>query len=94
MMDVNEFLSITTGIFTIILLIVGIILGIRLIQVINKADRVLDNVEAKVNSLNGVFSIVNKAGDGLEYIGNKVIDTFTSIFSRFLKKKKEEIEDE
>lgn len=77
----------------IILLIVLIILGIRLIQVLNKVDRVVDNVEEKVNSLNGVFDVVNKATDTLAVVGESVIGTIAGFVSRIFNKKLNKEED-
>ncbi len=77
----------------IILLIVLIILGIRLIQVLNKVDRVVDNVEEKVNSLNGVFDVVNKATDTLAVVGESVVGTIAGFVSRIFNKKLNKEED-
>ena len=70
----------------ILLLVVGIILGIRLIQVMDKADRILDNVEDKVNTLNGIFSVIDKATSGLDIIGNKFIGMFTDVLAKLFKR--------
>ena len=74
----------------IILLVVLIILGIRLIQILNKVDRVVDNVEEKVNSLNGVFDVVNKATDTLALVGESVVGTIAGFVSRIFNKKNKE----
>ena len=71
----------------IILLIVIIILGIRLIQILNKVDRVVDNVEAKVNSLNTAFDVVSKATDTLAVIGDSVVSGITGVVTRFINKR-------
>lgn len=90
MINVSELLQIMTSIFTIILIIVVTILGIRLIQIVNKAEQLLDDVEEKVNSLNGVFGVIEKASQGLDLIGSKFIDSITNLIYKFFKKKKEE----
>lgn len=77
----------------IILLIVLIVLGIRLIQILNKVDRVVDNVEAKVNSLNNAFDVVCKATDTLAVIGDSVVTTVTGVISKFISKKFNKEED-
>ena len=89
-MELEAFLGIMVSVFTIILLVVGIILGIRSIQVMDKADRILDNVEDKVNTLNGVFSVINKTTSGLDIIGNKFIGVITDFLAKLFKRKKEE----
>lgn len=70
-----------------VLLIVLIILGIRLIQVLNKVEKVVDNVENKVNSFNNAFDVITKATDTLAVVGDSVIGTITAIVSKIINKK-------
>ncbi len=70
-----------------ILLIVLIILGIRLIQILNKVDRVVDNVEEKVNSLNPAFDFVSKATGTLATVGESFVGAVASIFSKIFNRK-------
>ena len=79
--------------FGIILLIVLIILGIRLIQILDRCDKVIDNVEEKVNSLNGIFSVINKTSYGLSMISDKVISGVVGMVSRIFNTKKDKEED-
>ena len=58
-MTLEALLPIIINSLIIILLIVVIILVIKCIYVIDATKRVLDNVESKVNSLNGLFSIID-----------------------------------
>ena len=94
MEEMSLILGIITYIFTIILLIVAIIIGIRIIGLTDKAEIILDDVEKKVNSLNGIFNVVDKVSLGMEKIGNKITGTITNLISKVFKKKKEEEEDE
>lgn len=89
----NAILPVLLYIAGIILLIVLIILGIRLIQILNKVDRVVDNVEAKVNSLNSVFDVVGRATDTLAVIGDSIVTGVTGVISRFFSKKFNKEED-
>ncbi len=91
-MDLNVFLQVLTSVFTIALLIVGIVLGIRLIQVINKAEQVIDDVSEKIESLNGIFSIIDKASLGLNLVGSRIIDSITELIKKIVKRKKEDID--
>ena len=86
----NIILPVLLYIFGIILLIVLIILGIRMIQILDKVDRVVDNVEQKVNSLNGLFSIVDKATDGISMVTEKVVTFATNAISKIFKRKNKE----
>ena len=95
MMDfVNVFLPMTLYICGIILLIVLIVLGIKFIGVLDKVDRVVDNIEDKVNSLNTAFSLIDKTTDSIVGIGNTVLGAVNGLVSRFIRKKIYEEEDE
>ena len=94
MEELSLLLGIITNIFTIILLVVAIIIGIRIIGLTDKAEKILDDVEEKINSLNGIFNVVNKVSLGMDAIGNKITSTITNLVSKVSKKKKEEEEDE
>lgn len=93
-----SFLPIIIYILLIILLIVGIILGIKSIITINKVEKVVDDVNEKVESLNGLFQIVDFTTDKLVSITDKVVDGLSSfaskLFFRKKKNKKEELKDE
>lgn len=87
---INFVLPVLLYIFGIILLIVLIILGIRLIQVLDRVDRVVDDVEHKVNSLNGLFTIIDRTTDGLALITDRFVSAATSAISGIFKKRKKE----
>lgn len=88
MESLNLFLPVLLYTFGIILLIVLIILGIRLIMILDKFDRVVDNIEGKVNSLNGFFSIIDKATDSIALISDSVVNAVASLVFKIFKKKK------
>ena len=80
----------------IILVIVLIILAIKMIGTLKKVDRVVDDVNEKAKSLNGVFSIIDHTTDALSGFGDKIVNLVTSGINALLsikKKKKEEEED-
>ncbi|NLA33768.1 MAG: hypothetical protein GX861_02755 [Tenericutes bacterium] len=87
-------LPITLCLLSIVLLVVLIILGIKLIISINKANRVLTDVENKLRSLNNFFSIIDIFSDGLSSISNKISENIAifigNLFSKKRKKEKEE----
>ncbi len=85
---VDVFLPMLLYIFGIILLIILIILGIKLIGVVDKADKLIDNVEDKVNTLNAAFSIIDRTTDSIISVGNTVVKTISSLSSRILNRKK------
>lgn len=79
----------------IILVIVLIILAIKLIGTLKKVDKVVDDVNGKVKSLNGVFSIIDHTTDALSGFGDKIVNIISSGINTLLsiKKKKKEEED-
>ena len=89
----NLILPVLLYITGIILLIVLIILGLRLIQVLNKVDRVIDNIEEKVNSFNNVFDVVSKATDSLALIGESFVGSLIGFVSKIFSKKFKNEED-
>jgi len=91
--ELNLVLSVLLSMFGIILLIVLLILGIRLIQVLNKVDRVVDNVEHKVNSFNGLFEIIDSTTDSLVMMTDKVSGAFSWIISKIFNSKNKKEED-
>lgn len=87
-----EFLPIIIYILLIVLLIVGIILGIRFIFLIGKAEKIMDNVDKKVKSLDGFFSFVDMATDKIVFITDKVVEGITALIAKlFLKNDEEEV---
>ena len=84
-----SFLPIVIYVLLIILLIIGIILGIKSIITINKVEKVVDDVNEKVESLNGLFQIVDFTADKLVSITDKVVDGVSTLASKlFFRKKK------
>ena len=86
MSTMSAVLSVLLYTFGIVLLIVLIILGIKLIYLIEKADRVLTRMEDRMNSFNGVFTAFDrinntivKLTDGFTF---SVIDKISKIFRK------------
>lgn len=85
-----------------ILLVTLIILSIKLIKTINRMNKVVDDVEVKVKSLNGFFSAVDFMTDALSGLSDRIVEVITTSISNFFtkkklkreKKKEEELEDE
>ncbi|HJJ17090.1 MAG TPA: hypothetical protein OIM63_03250 [Bacilli bacterium] len=89
MLFLQEFLPIIIYFLLIILLIVGIILGVKAIKAIEKVEQVVDDVNKKVESLNGFFSVIDFTTDKIVSLSDKLIDLIVNGFSKlFFKKKK------
>lgn len=76
------YLPIVVYILLIILLIIGIVLGVRLINAMDKVDEVLNNVQKKVNSLNGLFSVIDFTTDKISAFSDRVVNTLSGFISR------------
>lgn len=87
------FLPLVIYILLIILLLVGIILGIKTIITMNKVEKVVDNVNEKVESLNNVFNLIDFTTDKLAAFTDRIVDIVGTIFSKLLFKKKRKKDD-
>lgn len=81
-----------------VLLVVLIVLGIKLINTINKTNIILEDAYNKTKSLNGLFNIIDSITDTLSTVSDTLVNSITNIvgkvFRRSNKKKKEIDEDE
>ena len=87
-------LPIIIYILLIVLLIIGIILGIRAIQTLNKVDKVVDDVNDKVQSLNGFFNLIDFTTDKIVSITDKVVDGVSGLIGIVFKRKNKDDEEE
>lgn len=78
----SQVLPIIVYMLLIVVLVIGIIIGIKLIITMNKVEKVIDNVENKVNSLNGLFSIIESASGKITSVYDRVIDFVSGIVDR------------
>ena len=85
-----EVLSIILYILGSILLIVLIILGIKMSITMNKIGEITDDINTKLKSLNGFFSVIDFTTDKLATITDKFVEGVTSLIRKIFKKKKEE----
>lgn len=78
-----------------ILLTVLIILGIKLIITMNKIETVVDDINVKVDKLNGLFNIIDYTTDKLALVSDKMVDGVSYILKKvfFKKNKKKEEKD-
>ena len=94
-----EFLQVYLPIIIYILLIIflsfGIVLIYKLINTLTKVDKMVDSVSAKVESLNGLFKIIDYVNSSLTGITDKVVEGIMGLISKiFHKKEKIESEEE
>ena len=83
---VDVLLPVILYVVAIILLIILIVLSIRAIKILNKVDRVVDNIEDKVNSFNGAFSVLKTASDSIASITDSFVFGITGAISKLFGK--------
>ena len=77
-----------------ILIIVLIVLSIKLIITMNKIENVVDDISDKVDSLNGLFSIIDFTTDKLATISERVTNGIALFINKIFKKGKVDEDDE
>lgn len=95
----HSFLPIVIYFLIIAILVVGIILGIKLVSTLNRVDKVVEDTQRKMDSLNGIFSVIDFFTDKISALSDRLVDTISDFFVNKLfkkrrKKKIEEREDE
>ena len=90
----NEILSMILYVLGSILIIVLIILSIKLIITMNKIENVVDEISDKVDSLNGLFSIIDFTTDKLATISERVTNGIALFINKIFKKGKVDEDDE
>ena len=88
------FLTITLCVLGIALLIVLIVLGIKLIFFVDRANVVIGDIERKTQSLNGLFNVIDVVTDTLSCLSDTVVDSVVSGISRLFPKKKKKMKKE
>ena len=76
-----------------VLLITLIVLVINVIKTMKKVDKIVDDVDYKVQKLNGVFNLVDVAADSLTSISNKVTGLVSNLITDFVMKRRKKKED-
>ena len=84
----NEVFPIILYFLGAVLLVVVIILITKLISTVDKVNILLDDVEEKSQSLNGLFDAIGKVGDTLSAANNRVTGFIAGVASKLFKEKK------
>ena len=77
-----------------VLLVVLIVLVIKLIGTVDRTNEVLDDIEKKTKSLNGLFDVIDTFTDTMSIISDSVVTTITSFLGHFRKGKKRKKEND
>lgn len=94
MESLMEVLPVMLYSLSIILVIVFIVLGIKLIHTIDQANNILEDVEKKTKSLNGLFNVIDGVTDTLSVLSDTVVTSITNIIGKLIPKKKKKEREE
>jgi hypothetical protein len=90
----QAFLPIMVNILLIALLIILIIIGIKAIVLMNRVNTVVDDVEKKVQSLNGLFEVLSNVSGKISFAYDKITGLFLGAAEKIFAKKKRRKKDE
>lgn len=85
-----EVLPMIVYILLIVFLVVLIILGIKLISVVNRADKLLEDVQNKVSSFDNIFKIIDFASAKLTTSVSSIIDAVVGFIKKIFNKRKDD----
>ena len=90
------YLPIIIYILLIVVLIIAIIIGVKISNLLDKVNHVTDSVSDKIDSLNGIFHVIDFATDRVNEVATRVVDFLSANVSKFInrKSKKDKIEKE
>jgi len=88
------YLPICIYVLLIILLIICIVLGVRVINAMDKVDALLDNIKNKVNTLNGFFNVIDFTTDKISQFSDKLTDLASGLIKRIMGRRNRKDEEE
>ena len=89
-----EFLGVILDSLLIVLVIILIVLGIKMLDTLNKVNAILDNAQKKIDSLDGVFNLVDIASNKLSLVTDTIISGIIAFISGLFEKKGKKDTDE
>lgn len=88
---IDSVLQIIIYVLAIVLLLALIVFTVRGIKTLKKVDIMIDDLEAKVRKLNGIFEIIDYTTEVVTSVTEKVSSIFSSgILHLFTRKRKKE----
>jgi len=85
--DFTLFLQTLVYIVLIILIIIFIVIGIKLIGTLSKVDRMLDDVQKKIDRTDEFFDMIDRVSDYASNVGDKIIGGFLKVVTKIVRKK-------
>ena len=85
------FLPIIIYILLIVVLIIAVIIGLKISTLLDKFNHVTDSLSDKVDSLNGIFHVIDFATDRLNDITTKAVEYIAASVTKLVSKKNKKI---
>lgn len=86
-MTVNEVLPVVLYFLGAILLVCLIVLTIKLIIVVNKTEKVVDNITVKVKTLDELFNVIGAVTGKFTLVTEKIVDGIALLIEKIFKRK-------
>lgn len=82
-----EFLGVILDSLLIVLVIILIILALKTLDTLSKVDVILDDTKKKLDSLDGVFNLVDTVSEKLTLVTDTVIGSIVNLITSIFNKK-------
>lgn len=89
-----EFFTVILDSLLIVLVIILIILGLRVLETLNKLDFILDNTKQKLENLDGVFNLVDTISNKTVLVTDTIVSSIISFITGLFNKKRKDGIDE
>ena len=91
----REALPIVIYMLLIVLLVVLIVFFIKAIYTVTRVNKIVDDVDGKIQSLNGAFALIDTITDKISSLSDLIVNTINEKLIKFFsKKRRKEIEEE
>ncbi len=94
MESLGSILPIVIYVLLIIFLTVAIIIGIKVVFMLDKVNVLVDDVTTKVKTLDRIFKVIDIASDKVTAIGESILAYTTKLFGKMFRKKMKDMEDD
>ena len=71
-----------------------IVLTVKMINTVDKTNEILDDVNSKIKTLDGLFNAINSTKLAISSIGDKIVDKVFNLVGKIGKKNKKKEEDD
>ena len=82
-----EFLGVILDSLLIVLVIILIVLALKALDTLNKVDTILDDTKKKLDSLDGVFNLVDNVSNKLTLVTDTVVGSIVNFITSIFNKK-------